>query len=135
MLKTSIVIVIFALSMGKSNSFGFRPLPGLYKNTLNTILHRQLERRFGPIITTTSTTVSPTSTTSTTTVPSIEEQKKLEFQAIWNAYMKKCKGKKSGWCKFLHYRRPFSFWLFLYTDLYTIYLANFGNTYIADIER
>ena len=95
-------LIVIILAFETTEAF-YRPMPGLVENTLNQILKKQLERRFGPIpislrsTKATTPTPAPTPTTSTTSAPSRKfgsgDIEKFEAN-LWQQYDEKCLLKK-----------------------------------------
>ena len=107
MTKSHAIIVIFIcfLAIEKTNGF-YRPLPSLLKNTLNIILHKQLEKRFGPISTSTTSPIPTTMTTTTTSSPPSSTSSELQFSSTFaKFYVVKCIKKKFKWCKLFNRKR------------------------------
>ena len=74
MLKTKVILtflVIGFLAFENCQAF-YRPMPSFIENTLNKILHDQLERRFGKLTATTAETPTTTMIESTTSSATIE---------------------------------------------------------------
>ena len=74
MLKTKVILtflVIGFLAFENCQAF-YRPMPSFIENTLNKILHDQLERRFGKLTATTTETPTTTMIESTTSIATIE---------------------------------------------------------------
>ena len=103
-------LIVIILAFETTEAF-YRPMPGLVENTLNQILRKQLERRFGPIplslrsTKATTPTPVPTSTTSTTPAPPRKfgsgDIEKFEAN-LWQQYDEKCLLKKFKWCRILN---------------------------------
>ena len=104
-LFASLIVIILAF---ETTEAFYRPMPGLVENTLNQILKKQLERRFGPLsirsTQATTPTPAPTPTTSTTSAPPRKFSEDIEkFEAnLWKQYDDKCLLKKFKWCKILN---------------------------------
>ena len=105
-------LIVIILAFETTEAF-YRPKPGLVESTLNHILNKQLERRFGPIPnkprpSTRGTTPTPAPTPTTTTTTSAPPRKfgngdVEKFEAnLWKQYDNKCLLKKFKWCKILN---------------------------------
>ena len=61
-------LIVIVLAFETTEAF-YRHRPGLVEDTINQILKKQLERRFGPLVTQNWVTASQPSTETTTTLP------------------------------------------------------------------
>ena len=90
-LFATLIVICFAF---ETTEAFYRPMTGLVEKTLNQILEKQLERRFGPIplsirsAEATTQTPAPTPTTSTTSAPPRKFSEDIEkFEAnLWKQY-------------------------------------------------